>query len=224
MTNNLDYELSILLLIFFIFFATNFSPIHLGIIYVLMIFTYLFAKISNKIPDFPFSIGSKKLPILILIVGITTLAWLFISQYAMSIFGFATVGNLGSVVNLLADNTAPPYITNNPYLFELVFGILIPLAETFFFFGLVMPWIMKHLKFTYSDKFKWIVCIVAIGLICSLFHYTAHIFSNEALIADFIFFALSGIVVLYYKDMTAASLLHIVSNSALIMGMLGLIP
>lgn len=217
-----DKDVALVLMVFFVLFAVNFSPQLLGIIYFAMVTTYLIAKTDIGIADLNVYNPTKNFGSMLLMAGIIVVGWLFMSQYAMSLIGTPST-SLQSAVRLLADNTTPPYITEIPVLFWFVFGFLIPIAETLFFFGVLMPFLMKKMKFSYADKSKWVAIILAIGLIAALAHYTAHIFSNEALLADFIFFTLSGIVVLYKKDMSLAILIHIISNSVIILGMIGVL-
>lgn len=223
MPSKLDWDIIVFLAVIFIGIGVNFSPQLLGVIYVLMIFLYLHAKESRMIPDLPFVKYKKQI---LKIVGFSIIAvifWLLLSQFGMNFFGNANAENLGSVIRILATNTSPPYITENPYLYFLVFGVFIPIAETLFFFGVVMPWLMEKFKFGYETKSKWILAIVTIGIISSLFHYTSHIYSNEALIADFVFFALSGVIVLYYRDLVLATTVHFLANSLIILSQLKVI-
>lgn len=213
-------EIALVVMALFLFVATNFAPPTLGIIYVLFVFGYMYV-IENILPEFPLWRGRLNVgKSLAMIVGGIAL-WLLISSYAMNYFGaVTTISRPQSIITILASNTQIPYVSDNPYIYLFVFGFLIPIAESMFFLGVLLPYIEK--KFMLKGKIERIIITsIVIGSIVSLWHLTSHIFSDQALMADFIFFAISSVVVLNDRELRTGILLHIFANTLIILSTLG---
>lgn len=213
-------EVAFIVMAVFLFFATNFSPPLLGVIYVLMIFAYAFV-LENVFPEFPISKGKMKIEKIALFVMIGIAGWLFLSSFVFNYFGVSTqITQPESIIGVLAASTSPPIITENSYIYLFVFGFIIPIAETLFFLGFILPYVDTKIK--HRNKYvDWLFAAIVTGAIVSLWHYTAHVFSDMALIADFIFFFISSLIVLEQKDLKIATFLHIVANSLIIMKTIG---
>lgn len=217
---NSSREVAFIVMAVFLFFATNFSPPLLGVIYVLMIFAYAFV-LENVFPEFPISIGKSKVEKIALFVMIGIAGWLFLSSIIFNYFGVATqISQPESIIGILAASTTPPIITENSFIYLFVFGFIIPIAETLFFLGFILPYVDK--KMTHRNKYvDWLMAAIVTGAIVSLWHYTAHTFQDMALIADFIFFFISSLIVLEQRDLKIATFLHIIANSLIIMKTIG---
>lgn len=221
--------IAFLLIAIFIFFATNFSPPMLGVIYVLMLFVYALV-VENIFPEVPLTINTRKSQKLLILLGGGAIIWLFLSVIVlsnsaiMSMLGLNVVNidfkNTESIIGLMASSTSPPVITEDPYIYLFVFGLLIPIAESMFFLGALLPFAEKVFR-RESKYIRWGLSIVVIGAVVSLWHYTSHIFNDYALIIDFIFFAVSSCMVLSENDLRSATLLHILWNCLVVSASIG---
>jgi hypothetical protein len=214
-------EISFIVLFVFLFFATNFSPPLLGVIYALMLIVYGLV-LENTMPELPISKGKLDLKNLLILTAIGLGLWLFLTNIVFNKFGVATdITKPESIIGLLASSTSPPVITENPYIYLFVFGLIIPIAETFFFLGVLLPYINQKLKRQQVKVIRWLMAAIVSGSVVSLWHYTAHVFSDMALIADFIFFFISSLIALEQDDLKIALVLHILANSLIIAKSIG---
>lgn len=125
-----------------------------------------------------------------------------------------------------------PILEGNQILTFIGWGILIPIVETGFFFGRLLQWVgykfgVSQLRF--SDIKTWAV-FVFISAAFTLFHLTARaiavtgsgvVFDNLALVLTFVFGMISCILVVYFKELSAATYTHITSNSLAVAGTMG---
>jgi len=213
-------EIAFLVLAIFLFFATNFSPPLLGVIYALMLLFYALI-LENVFPEFPITARRMDIKKIMLFMLIGIGGWLFLTSFVFNQFGVATnIQQPESIIKVMAASTSPPIITENPYIYLFVFGFIIPIAETLFFLGAILPYINK--KLIVDGKYvRMIAAAVVTGAVVSLWHYTSHVFSDMALIADFIFFFISALIVLEQDDLKIALLLHIVANTLIITKTIG---
>lgn len=219
---NTELMVAIVIAAIFLFFSVNFSPQILGMIFFGMVVVYYifaerFPTKFSKIAENREAIIKGLLPAIGLLI-----VWLAASNYIFSVFQVPEI-QTESVVATLAAYTTPPIISEVPMLRFFVFGILIPIAETFFFFGLFVPFIISALRVRIGDRFNvsWIIVALIAASVMGIFHLTTHIALEYALITDFIFAFISGMLVLYYKRLNEAMLLHIIANSVIIASQLG---
>lgn len=103
------------------------------------------------------------------------------------------------------------------YIHKLVFGGLIPIVETVFFFVILPLWALwKMGKSLDRGLFSMdsIITIIAFAAIFTIFHMTAKgITNNMDLLATFLFGALSMGLIIYFQSVLPALILHITVNS-----------
>jgi len=219
--------LAIIVFAFFLWFAINMSPQILGLIYSLMALSYGWVLISKELPEFPISRTPMNISKILFIGMALVVGWIFVLSATSGFFG-QTMSVIGpnSVINLLASQTAPPLITSNVWIAMFVFGILVPIAETFFFFGVMLPFvedILKQRGVNMTSKTGWIVASIIIAAIMGIFHYVASMYTDFALMADFVFAFLSGMVVLYFRQLKEATAFHALANIMILLSKFGLI-
>lgn len=214
---NSNKEIAFVTLAVFLFFATNFTPQMLGVIYVLMLFVYA-VVLENEFPEYNIFKGKFNMEMAMPLAAGAIVAYLFIISQIFSYFGAAAdIFQPESIINILAAGISPPVITENPYIYLFVYGLLIPIAETLFFLGALLPYIERKVSK------NMLFAIIIIGAVVTLWHYTAHGFSDTALMADFVFFSISGALVLYKKDLLTPLLMHIIINSWVVAVQVGLL-
>ena len=215
----LELEVALLAIVAFLFLSVNFSPQIVGVIYVLMAITYGWAVTERKLDDYPISRSKINLGPLLIAIGIAIVAWYAAITFTLSVISPSDVPAL-SVVGTLAAGTTPSYISENPWSILLVYGILVPIVETLFFFGVVFPYLQRRIG---SRDVAFIATLIILGSAFSLFHIVAHYAQDFALIADWMFAVISGFIVYKSKDLKGAMLFHIVANSAIMVVKLGLL-
>jgi len=102
-------------------------------------------------------------------------------------------------------------------LTKFVFSLLIPIAETRFFFRTILQWFAWKMNWPASSDVLSAVGIklmVYFAAIFTIFHATAKgVVNTPELFATFIFGALSVGMILYFQEVIQAAILHIVVNS-----------
>jgi len=220
MALNLERNISAAAIILALFLATNFSPRELGFIYLGMAVAYLIA-VEGGLPQFPISKRAIDLSKIFLIAFSLIVIWFFLSAFVLNNFGFAVGYNPQAIFKLLASSTTPPLISKNIYLYFFTFGIFIPVVETLFFFGFILPWINSLMRM--SKEANLVLSILVIGSIMALFHLVAAVFSDAALITDFIFAGISAYIVIYYRELSQAILFHVTANLSILFYLTGMI-
>ena len=216
----LELETALLAIVAFLFLSVNFSPQIVGVIYVLMAITYAWAVSERRVDDYPISISRIDLGPFLIAVGIAIVAW-----YAATVFTFSVMQPVSSVdtfsvVGALAAGTTPSYIHESPWAVLFVYGILVPVVETLFFFGVVMPYLARRIG---NRGIALVMTLIVLSSMFSLFHIVAHYAQDFALIADWLFAMVSGLIVYKYKDLKGAMFFHIVANSIIMASKLGLL-
>ncbi len=107
---------------------------------------------------------------------------------------------------------------DNVFISKIVFGILIPLVESPFFFWLLILWLLYITKERWMsiDAFsvKGLTYNTFISALFTAFHWTAKgVTNNVELMATFVFGFISILLILYFKQLWEALVLHIVVNS-----------
>lgn len=98
---------------------------------------------------------------------------------------------------------------------KVMFGVLIPIIETIFFFRILTQW-MAYLLKVELDITSASGHIISLGIsaIFTIFHATAKgVTNNTELMATFIFAYISMMLVLYFKEIWQAIVMHIYVNA-----------
>lgn len=136
------------------------------------------------------------------------------------------------VFERLAKHTQIPVLSDDPYVRVAVFGIMIPIMESFLFLSFGIKLAAKALKLReirwyklnspQGKKMLWICAII--GVVASLFHMSVRLARDYALIVDVMFFFISSILVFYTSTfkpkkarLTEASLVHCFVNSGVLL-------
>ena len=110
----------------------------------------------------------------------------------------------------------------------IVYGIMVPVIESVFFLSFVLMFYAKLLKvrirnlpnswskLLQNPKVIWLACLV--GATASIFHLQVRAKMSYALIVDFIFFTLSALLTIKYKQSLEAIGLHQAVNCLVILG------
>jgi len=222
-------KVAFILIFVFLFLSTNFSPPELGTLYAFFVAVYFIAMIVDILPEYP--ISKTHTPDLMKIAPIMVFSlflWVFLSGALMNYFGTAvkmeSISSLfGGVLDTLASQTTPPVLVENSCIYLFVFGFLIPIAESMIFLGALLPFVNKIfvLRATSNPYVKMIIVSTVVASVVALWHLTSHMYMDQALISDFLFFFISSVIVLYQKDLKAAIGLHIGTNTMVILRQLG---
>lgn len=219
--------LTILLGVILLFLLINFNR-ELGLIYIGMLIVDYMIIDSMRTLRFPMEKDTSRL--MDILYGVAAyLTFTIISSFTMSaidpqaIFG----GILGALQKLAATT---PILSSSPILTFIGWGIIIPIIETRFFFGRLMEIIAEKTKTTISllDVKSWFVFIL-VSAVFALFHISARAitatqFDEIALLMTFIFGLMSCIIVVWLKELSAATYFHIMNNSVGVAIKLGLQP
>lgn len=148
-----------------------------------------------------------------------------VASIALSVAGgIATAsGSAFSVFNdslfqFFSQNT--PALTENAFISLIVWGVLIPVVETAFFFGVLFEFFIDKMKVAVGWNARTIAVMLIIGGIFTLFHLTAKgITNNSALLVTFLFAIASLVLVVQFRQTIEAKILHVAANTvALILG------
>lgn len=140
---------------------------------------------------------------------------IFIAAIASTIFiylyqQFPGVRNLGQLFVTTA-------FGESEWLGKVVSGVLIPVIETIFFFRFVyqgLKWLLGWDRVDDPFSYQALTLSTGVSLAFTIFHATAKgITNNYELMATFAFGMLSMYLVIYFKQMLEAILIHIFINS-----------
>lgn len=166
--------------------------------------------------------GRKDISKSALVAVIMFAAWFIVASQIGSYFGnsFAAY-DFGSVLKSIRASTNIPVLSADPNVSFIVYGIVIPIVETFGLIALPMIFFMK--VFNYSLRFElksWKMHTIAVltAMVSALYHITVRQSSNYALAVDTVFFLLSTYLVFRYAKLLPAMFLHVYVNSAVLWG------
>jgi len=125
------------------------------------------------------------------------------------IYLYKYLGSLTPMANVFATTA----FGESESIGKFVFGFLIPIAETRFFFRTILQWFSLRRGIVSPLSFKGIQIMVAFSAIFTLFHDTAKgIDNNIDLFATFLFGVISIAIILTTGQWIEAAIMHIVVN------------
>lgn len=214
-----------ILLMGLLFTALNFDP-DVSIIFIIITIIGILLFLIDKKPEIIFERKPNKLKS----IGIAfagAFAVYIISAFVLNFFGVVE-GGLFSIVDFFAQ-VQKPILSGNPYLILIVWGIFIPLAET--------TLIARFLEFL-KDQFKvrlslrepkiW-ASIVLVSALFMYYHLQAKSIAGpellqQSLASVFIMGVVSLVLIVIFKQIIEASLMHIILNSTAVVIAYGLFP
>lgn len=105
------------------------------------------------------------------------------------------------------------FSVDNPILKTVIWGVFLPLPETLFFFGVLMPWLSDKTGMSMRMSLGGLVLVFLLALSASVYHIYAQVVTPENVIADIAFFGISGLVVLYFKELKQSYYTHAFINT-----------
>lgn len=223
-----DQTLFIFLITSLIFIALNFDR-DVGFLFALIVVGDFIWFTFDKNIEIPFekTIPTPTLSSRVLGVGIGIVlgyAFIFTATILMGLVGVSQ-----SVVGILATTTPP--LASSKIITVLVWGLLIPIVETSFFFGRVLEGTIKvvHDKFGYAttkqfdllNVYNWWAVVIVAGLFMS-FHFAAKGITDFAPLAlTFMFGVVSCWVSLYFKQLRENVIMHAAINTQAVLQRVG---
>ena len=224
-----DYILVNVLLLFLLI---NFN-LEIGTIYGLMAIVdwiaYYIALDKSAITLFPIEKDKRNRMINIAWAMGAYVAFIFVVNFIVVRLNVAPSSTLSpfEYVSQLISGTfsASPILYGSRFLKVIVWGLLIPIIETRFFFRTLLQWGQKSAGFKYTSFFtiQTLLLSVFFGAVFTVFHIVAKgITNNSSLLVTFIFGAVSTALVLYFREAIQAIFLHIITNTIATMQQLGI--
>jgi len=203
----------------------------MAIIYILILLGDYIWYTSDKFISFPIEKTKSKWTTSLftaiaaygIFLGIATVLTSTLSPESLTL----STGAVQSIFELLATST--PILQGSKILTLVGWGILIPIIETSFWNGRLLEGfaeigstkVGKKIPLTKIDINTFIV-MVFIAATFSLFHITAKGLSAVPLMITFVFSLVSSYLVIRDQETKSAILLHIISNSAVVIASYGL--
>ncbi len=204
-----EKTMTIVALIAAMFMIINVDPT-IGLALFGMAAVYGIAINSNRAEQF--IKDTKNLP---LFVGISVLAvggFLLVSTYAFSVQPLSVFASAFSFV----------FTTANPLIKFVIFGFVVPLLETLFFLLVVYPLLARYIKAKGSfHDFSTYIAAGLTGLVAAGFHLAVRFWSPNAFIVDLAFFAISAMIVAFYKEGKHAFAMHSLVNAYVVGNVVG---
>jgi len=161
----------------------------------------------------------RALGLIAIVIGV----WIIISSFAIGIIQPNLQVNILSteIFRVLALKSGFGVISaEDPLVKFLVWGIFIPVIESMFFLSFVLIFWAKALKVPIAwnprNKNMWVVALM-VGFTAEIFHLTTRMMDSYALVADFVFFFLSALIVFKYRQLFEGIIFHVIINSAIIL-------
>lgn len=143
--------------------------------------------------------------------------FIFVTNFLLTRFSVG-IGSFEQINSLIAETfSATPILYGSKYLKLLIWGLLIPIIETRFFFRTLLQWVLKLADTklptkVFSTSAVWIASVFGAGF--SVFHIVAKgITNNTSLLVTFIFGFVSVMLVIHFKEAIQAMFLHVISNT-----------
>lgn len=128
-------------------------------------------------------------------------------------------------VTFFASSFLTNFVIDNPFIKLFVFGVFVPIAESLFFFGVILPYILRKAKAKGNLQDSGTLLAVAMTAgVATAFHFTVRLLNDQALIADLMFFGISGMIAVNQKELSGLTLLHVVANIIFVGPLVGLLP
>lgn len=150
---------------------------------------------------------------------------LFVSSFILPLLGFSVYSSPQAVLygtdsaQALFPFSTSPALADSKILSVLIWGQIIPIIETMYFFGIFAQWIAWKFRLNMKD----ISLQLFISGIFVLFHITAKgVTNNPALIVTFLFAMMSMQLVARFQELKQAIILHITANTLAIVSILGI--
>lgn len=202
----------VLLTVLFPFLATNYNT-NLGVIYSIFTISAIVYVIADPVRDIVFKKESESFLTTLLISVVAVVAFILASTYLF-------IPGTKSLLHLLSSST--PVLANNPLTQKIVFGILVAISETLFFFvygfDLVASIFNTKIDRANLKSFKLWAIIISISFMFMFFHLTAKLSGNltdSGAVLSVVFFmaVFSMLLVVWRKQALEAVLFHIILNS-----------
>ena len=219
-----------------LFLLVNYSP-QIMLIYVGMSFlgTIFYALARNRgIPMIPFESrkDNRIQAVMIALVALGIFSYLYnlihTIQFPAAIVGLTGGGITAAIPTftefIMKAFATAPVLEQSRIIQFFVFGLLIPIVETKFFFRTLMGWFswkynLYTEKWSSTDAVK---AIMAMSIIFMFFHLTAKgIRNTPELVATLVFGIISAILVLFFKEVKHSAYFHIFTNSFAMMKVMG---
>jgi hypothetical protein len=191
----------------------------IGTVYFAMAATYAIALSLGSNRVFQFTKG-KFLTVdnfMYAILGIA--GFLFVTSIAVG--GYE---KLFSAVTFFGSTLLTQFTFDNPIVKLLTFGVFIPVVETLFFYGVIYKLVINKTRGS-GKRFDTgtIIAVAMVASVATAFHFYVRMLNDTSLIADLIFFGSSAIIVSKKMEMSAAALMHIIYNTAVMAILLGIV-
>ena len=213
-----DTKIAIISVVLGLFALVVLSPT-VGIILFAYGITYA-VLISRKPPfAYQFSRSPRNLMNLLGIPVAVFLVFVFVNDFIVGNFNF------GSSLALYSSALSPIITIDTPIVKFAIWGILIPVLETFLFIGVVGFMLAKQLKVTglQTNRIDTYIIIAVVGAIAAVFHLVSQLTMPELLIMDMILFGAGMGLTLKYQELKQAAFLHIFVHSAAMLVLFGVI-
>lgn len=223
-----------ILVVFLVFLVVNFDQTA-GIVFSLMIIADIFIWFDDKIftnkVSYPFerTVDNRFQSILETLVFLA--GFIFLQSLILRFLSPSIQSQTQSIQQLLSlYSTTTPALAGNKLVTLLLYGIIVPIVETRFFFGRVFEMVIDrfNIRGGLKNTETWIVSVF-IGAIFAVYHLTARrcgaagTCENTALLITFVFGTLSTLMVAKYRETKQATLLHIIWNVIASLYALGLL-
>jgi len=202
-----------------VFLYLNVSP-EVGTPFAIMTLLYLISLGSSAFQKIEIMRTPTKISEIVGVGLVALSGWVILSSFALQYLAPAFAPQ--SVFSLdffqaLSAQTQIPILSADPFVRFLTYGVVIPIIETVFFLSFVLVFWAKALRqpLVFSPR-QMLLVAVLVGATGSLFHLTVRIAQNYALFADFLFFFISALIVLKYREMSHAMVFHILNNSIVV--------
>jgi hypothetical protein len=224
-----DYFFNLIIILFLLItFDQTIGIIYLGMA-LIDAFFYYWAIDSKFFTPIPTETGNRYMNIVI--GGVLYIVFVYISFFIVSFFqtqSFSTSTLAFREISQMVAQTfsATPILHSSVFLRLAVWGIVIPIVETRFFFRTCVQYFARFAFFTELPNIlslKGQGLSIFTGSVFTIFHIIAKGITNEpALLITFIFGYISVLCVLYFKEISQAYWLHIITNTYATMVFLGI--
>jgi len=119
--------------------------------------------------------------------------------------------------------TFSEFTLDNPLIKMVVWGVLLPLVETLFFYGFLTPALLRRLNMPLKITVETAVICFLVSIGISVYHLKSQIITSDNITADILFFTVSGLMVLFFNELKQSYYFHSAINIISMATKLGLL-
>lgn len=202
-----------------LFFLTNMDPSMSSVFSFILIIGFILywtdKTVNIRLESKPNRVRSVAVALVAYFVFVVVSAFVLSGLKLIPSFSFTSAASTYSQYLASLFSSYSPALAGNALAVIVAWCVVIPIVETFAFFGGYLEWLSEKFNVPLAKRGpRFVLVVILVAVIFMLFHLTAKgVSNNPGLIMTAIFGLVSGVLVFYTGQLLEAILLHIFTNT-----------